>query len=149
MAEEKKNEQAVENAPEKVANDAAKEVKKEKVDAEVVNEENSFKFRAPVIKDYEILLGPVTTEKTQSLSVNGNVITLKVANTATANQVKAAVQAIFGVKVDKVNIVKVLPREKRSTRYPGKVPGFKKAYVKVNEKFNLGEIAKATNTENA
>jgi large subunit ribosomal protein L23 len=70
-------------------------------------------------------------------------MTFEVAGDASADEVKMAVQAVFGVKVDKVNIVNVRPRDKRSTRYAGKVPGFKKAYVKVNKDYNLGEIAKA------
>jgi len=162
MAEEIKNE-AVESAqveaesPKKVTKKRATTKKKaeKEVKPEVVSEkkkekeEPTFKYRNPNIKDYEILLGPVATEKTQNLSIHNNVITLKVASYATANQVKSAVQAIFGVKVDKVNIINVLPRAKRVTRYPGKIPGFKKAYVKINKAYDLGEIAKATNTENA
>jgi large subunit ribosomal protein L23 len=139
---------------------AAKKVEAEKVEevkAEVVKpakaekkvELPTFKYRKPCIKDYEILLGNVVTEKSQNLSITNNTLVLKVANRATAKEVKAAVQAVFGVKVDKVNIVKVLPRAKRVTRFPGHIPGYKKAYVKVNKEFNLGEIAKATSSENA
>ncbi len=142
----------------KKAEKPVEEVKVEEVKPEVVvepaKEEKkvelpTFKFRKPCIKDYEILLGTVVTEKSQNLNIHNNTIVLKVASKANAKEVKAAVQAVFGVKVDKVNIVKVLPRAKRVTKYPGHVPGYKKAYVKVNEEFNLGEIAKATSSENA
>ena len=75
-------------------------------------------------------------------------MTFKVASNTNASEVKAAVQAIFGVKVDKVNIINVLPRSKRVTRYEGHVPGFKKAIVTVNKEYNLGEIAKAAQSEN-
>lgn len=108
-----------------------------------------FKTRKPLNKDYEILLGMHITEKTQNLQINQNKMTFVVAKTATASQVKAAVQAVFGVKVDKVNMMNVRAKEKRSTRYAGTVPGFKKAIVSVNKEYNLGEIAKAASADAA
>lgn len=148
-AEEVKEEKAEVTAEEKPAKKTtrkktAKTVKK----VEEKKPEVTFKTRPATIKDFDLILGPVVTEKTQNLSVNNNTVVLKVAKKATADEVKAAVQAIFGVKVDRVNIVNVLPRAKRATRYAGRVPGYKKAYVKVNKEFNLGDIAK-TAQENA
>lgn len=133
--------ETVEEVKPEVVVESAKEEKKVELP--------TFKYRKPCIKDYEILLGTVVTEKTQNLNIHNNTIVLKVSSKANAKEVKAAVQAVFGVKVDKVNIVKVLPKAKRVTKYPGHVPGYKKAYVKVNQEFNLGEIAKATSSENA
>ena len=157
MAEEILKEETKKPAKKAAAKKTTKKVEAEKVEAEVVKpskeetkvELPEFKYRKPCIKDYEILLGNIVTEKSQNLSISNNILVLKVANRATAKEVKAAVQAVFGVKVDKVNIVKVLPRAKRVTRFPGHVPGYKKAYVKVNKDYNLGEIAKATSSENA
>lgn len=157
MAEEILKEETKKPAKKAAAKKTTKKVEAEKVEAEVVKpskeeikvELPEFKYRKPCIKDYEILLGNIVTEKSQNLSISNNTLVLKVANRATAKEVKAAVQAVFGVKVDKVNIVKVLPRAKRVTRFPGHVPGYKKAYVKVNKDYNLGEIAKATSSENA
>ena len=157
MAEEILKEETKKPAKKAAAKKTTKKVEAEKVEGEVVKpskeetkvELPEFKYRKPCIKDYEILLGNIVTEKSQNLSISNNTLVLKVANRATAKEVKAAVQAVFGVKVDKVNIVKVLPRAKRVTRFPGHVPGYKKAYVKVNKDYNLGEIAKATSSENA
>lgn len=146
---EAKVEKTEEVKPAKVKKSTKKAETSEVVKPEVVESKSevTFKYRPATNKDYDLLLNNIVTEKTQNLSINNNTITLKVSNKATANEVKAAVQAVFGVKVDKVNIVKVLPRAKRVTRYPGHVPGYKKAYVKINKDFNLGEIAKATSTE--
>ncbi len=146
---EAKVEKTEEVKPAKVKKSTKKAETSEEVKPEVVESKSevTFKYRPATNKDYDLLLNNIVTEKTQNLSINNNTITLKVSNKATANEVKAAVQAVFGVKVDKVNIVKVLPRAKRVTRYPGHVPGYKKAYVKINKDFNLGEIAKATSTE--
>lgn len=129
----------------------AKEVKAAAPKAEeakpVEKEVASFKTRKANIKDFDIILGPVVTEKTQALQVSNNTMTFKVRSDATASMVKSAVQSVFGVKVDKVNIVNVRPRDKRSTKYAGTIPGFKKAYVKINKDYNLGEIAKASQSE--
>lgn len=146
---EAKVEKTEEVKPAKVKKSTKKAETSEVVKPEVVESKSevTFKYRPATNKDYDLLLNNIVTEKTQNLSINNNTITLKVSNKATANEVKAAVQAVFGVKVDKVNIVKVLPRAKRVTRYSGHVPGYKKAYVKINKDFNLGEIAKATSTE--
>jgi large subunit ribosomal protein L23 len=107
----------------------------------------AFKFRKPTIRDYEIIKGPHITEKTQALQAQQNKMTFVVADDATATEVKEAVQAIFGVKVDKVNTMNVRAKAKRAMRYQGHVPGFKKAIVKINKDYNLGEIAKATQAD--
>ena len=145
-AKEVKEEKAEVTAEEKPAKKTTRKKASKKVEEK--KPEVTFKTRPATIKDFDLILGPVVTEKTQNLSVNNNTVVLKVAKKATADEVKAAVQAVFGVKVDRVNIVNVLPRAKRATRYAGRVPGYKKAYVKVNKEFNLGDIAK-TAQENA
>lgn len=146
VAEEVKEEKVEVTAEEKPAKKTTRKKASKKVEEK--KPEVTFKTRPATIKDFDLILGPVVTEKTQNLSVNNNTVVLKVSKKATADEVKAAVQAVFGVKVDRVNIVNVLPRAKRATRYAGHVPGYKKAYVKVNKEFNLGDIAK-TAQENA
>jgi len=119
----------------------AKKVEKKKPEIQ------EYRTRKATIRDFEILFGPYVTEKTQFQQSNLNTIVLKVAKDATASEIKLAVQAVFGVKVKRVNIINVRPKTKRSTRYPGKVPGFKKAIVKVDKQYDLGEIAKATQAD--
>ena len=97
-----------------------------------------FKWRKATIRDFELILSPIVTEKTQNLQTNHNTMVFKVKNDATADEVKDAVEAIFAVKVDKVNIVK------RVGQYNGHVPGYKKAYVVINKEYNLGDIARQT-----
>lgn len=130
----------------KVAKVDAKEVAVEKVE-EKKTEIAEYRTRKATIRDFEILYGPYVTEKTQIQQANLNTIVLKVSKTATASEIKLAVQAVFGVKVKKINIINVRAKEKRSTRYPGKVPGFKKAIVKVEKQYDLGEIAKASQAD--
>jgi len=130
----------------KVVKADAKEVAAEKVE-EKKSEVEEYRTRKATIRDFEILYGPHVTEKTQIQQADLNTIVLKVSKTATASEIKLAVQAVFGVKVKRINIINVRAKEKRSTRYPGKVPGFKKAIVKVEKQYDLGEIAKASQAD--
>lgn len=143
---------AAKNAPAKKAEAKAETKKEEAAPAkkeEKAPEFKEFKYRAATAFDYDILRGPYVTEKTQILSQKENKLVLRVAPNATASQVKSAVQAVFNVKVDKVNIINVLPRQKKSYRHPGQVSGFKKAIVKVNKDYDLGKIAAAAQAEAA
>ena len=81
----------------------------------------------------EIIKAPIITEKTASLSENGNVITFSVDPTANKTQIKQAVEELFNVKVESVNTINVHPRKKRVGRYSGLTNRKKKAIVKLKE----------------
>ncbi len=53
----------------------------------------------------EVILKPYVTEKTLLMIEKENKLTFIVAKNATKTQVKHAVENLFGVKVDRVNIV--------------------------------------------
>ena len=57
------------------------------------------------IKHYDVILGPVVTEKSTMLSEH-NVVTFNVPMTAKKSEIKAAVEALFSVKVEKVNTLR-------------------------------------------
>ena len=97
------------------------------------------KYAAPAIESFDVSIAPIGTEKTMKQQQEENIVTLKVAKNANRAQVKLAVEQIFNVKVDRVNIVNVLPKAKRVGRYEGKVSGYKKAIVKINaaDKINV------------
>ena len=61
-------------------------------------------------KMYDTLVRPVITEKAMKVSENGQV-TFQVPLTATKTEVKAAVEALFGVKVKAVNTVRIAGKE--------------------------------------
>jgi len=81
----------------------------------------------------DVIKAPVITEKSATLSENGNVITLSVDPKANKTQIKQAVEKIFDVKVEKVNTVNVKPKTKRVGRYSGLTNRKKKAIVKLKE----------------
>ena len=75
------------------------------------------KTAAPIdLKHYDIIVKPVITEKSTLVS-EFNQVVFKVANDATKPQVKAAVEALFSVRVLKVN---TLVQKGKNKRFKGK-----------------------------
>ena len=87
-------------------------------------------------KMYDTLLRPVITEKAMKSSENGQV-TFRIPLTATKTEVKAAVEALFGVKVKFVNTVRTNGKTKRFRGEVGKRSDFKKAIVTLAEGQNI------------
>jgi large subunit ribosomal protein L23 len=81
----------------------------------------------------DIILRPIITEKSVKNTDLDNKYTFEVKKDANKTQVKQAIEAIFGVKVEKVNIVNVRPKAKRMGKYAGTTKAVRKAIVKVVE----------------
>jgi large subunit ribosomal protein L23 len=82
---------------------------------------------------YDIILKPVISEKSMA-DVQDRKYTFKVAVNANKTQVKMAVEEIFGVDVDKVNIMNVNGKVKKMGKNIGKTAASKKAIVTLKEK---------------
>lgn len=87
-------------------------------------------------KMYEVLRNPIFTEKAMKASENGQV-TFRVPLTATKTEVKAAVEALFGVKVKSVNTIRVGGKKKRFRNTIGVRSDYKKAIVTLAEGNNI------------
>lgn len=81
---------------------------------------------------YDVVLAPVITEKSTLLSEH-NAVVFKVAGTATKPQVKAAVEALFDVKVTAVNTLVAKGKTKRWKGRPYTRSDVKKAIVTLAE----------------
>ena len=81
----------------------------------------------------DIILRPIVTEKSMKNQEDDNKVTFEVAKDANKTAVKLAVEEIFNVKVEKVNIVNTPRKSKRLGRYGGEVGGIRKANVKLAE----------------
>ena len=68
----------------------------------------------------DVLKKPVLTEKSLALQTEENKYTFDVDLDANKTEVKIAVEKLFNVKVEKVNIMNVKPKAKRMGRYEGK-----------------------------
>ena len=85
------------------------------------------------MKKYDIIKGPIITEKSSEIAQNNNQITLSVDTKANKIEIKDAVEKLFNVKVESVNTINVRPKKKRVGRYTGKTVKVKKAIVKLSE----------------
>lgn len=88
---------------------------------------------------YEVILGPVVTEKAEFDRMMGNVLCLRVHLRATKTDIRNAVHAIFHVEVDRVRTARYRGKLRRQGRFVGRRPDWKKAYVKLKEGQNLVE----------
>jgi len=89
--------------------------------------------------NYDIIIRPILTEKTYLLMSEGK-YTFEVAKDATKPEIKKAVEEIFNVKVEKVNVMNVKPKPKRLGRIEGKTRSWKKAIVKLAEGYVIKEL---------
>jgi large subunit ribosomal protein L23 len=77
---------------------------------------------------HEVILAVVRTQKAVSLIEKENKLTFIVRLEATKEDIKRAVEKLYGVKVEKVNTL-ITPR------------GEKKAYVKLKPEYKASELA--------
>jgi large subunit ribosomal protein L23 len=80
----------------------------------------------------QILIAPVVSEKSYSL-IEDNKYSFRVHDRAHKTQIRQAVEELFEVKVESVNIVRVRPKPKRRGTKLGTKPGWKKAIVELRE----------------
>ena len=80
----------------------------------------------------EVLLAPVVTEKSYEL-IDERKYSFRVHQDAHKTQVRQAVEELFDVKVERVNILKVQSKPKRRGLKRGKKPGWKKAIVQLRQ----------------
>ena len=80
----------------------------------------------------DVLKKPVFTEKSMTLQEE-NKYTFDVDVNANKIEIKQAVEAMFDVKVESVNVMNIKPKTKRVGRYEGKTNRRRKAIVKLAE----------------
>ena len=80
----------------------------------------------------EVLLAPVVSEKSYSL-IGDNKYSFRIHPDAHKTQVRQAVEELFGVRVQAVNMLKVQSKPKRRGMIRGIKPGWKKAIVQLRE----------------
>lgn len=81
---------------------------------------------------YDIIIEPILSEKSYDGIANKR-YTFEVVKSATKTQIKAAVEQIFQVKVDKVNTSNYDGKLKRMGRNEGRRSAFKKAIVTLTD----------------
>lgn len=78
-----------------------------------------------------VLLAPHMSEKSARVSAEGNQFVFRVRNDATRNDVRAAVEMMFEVKVRGVQVMNQPGKNRRFGAIKGRRSGYKKAYVRL------------------
>lgn len=85
-----------------------------------------------MLSPHDILIKPIVTEKSMD-DITEKKYSFKVDRRANKVQIRNAVEAAFGVKVDKVYTMNMKGKKKRMGKYVGFRPNWKKAIVKLTE----------------
>ena len=78
-----------------------------------------------------VLVAPIVSEKSTIAAEESNRFVFKVQKVATKLEIKKAVELMFDVEVDSVQVLNVKGKVKRFGRSLGKRSDWKKAYVKL------------------
>ena len=95
-------------------------------------------LKAPVVTEKSVLLKEATSEEGDA-----QVLTFRVNRKADKDEIRGAVEEIFGVKVAKVRTVQYEGKMKKRGRYEGRRASFKKAYVTLKAGEPLVDYAEA------
>ena len=87
---------------------------------------------AATARHYDVILAPVITEKATLLSEQNKVV-FRVAQDSTKDEIAAAIEELFKVKVTKVNTLNVKGKTKRFRGIKGRRSDVKKAVVTLAE----------------
>jgi len=80
-----------------------------------------------------VLLGPHISEKSSVVADQANQVVFKVAVDANKDEIKKAVELMFDVAVDSVQVMNMKGKTKRSSKGMGRRKNWKKAYVSLKE----------------
>lgn len=96
-----------------------------------------------------ILRAPVISEKSSAAQQDKNILVFKVLKDATKDEIKAAVETLFNVKVEAVRTLNFQGKVRRTARGFGKRSDWKKAYVTLPEgtQLDIEDASQQTNKE--
>ena len=78
---------------------------------------------------YSLIRRPLVTEKSTAMQELRNQFTFEVSPEANKSEVKKAIETLFKVKVEAVNIVNLPGKTRKTFGRPGETPSWKKAIV--------------------
>jgi large subunit ribosomal protein L23 len=85
--------------------------------------------RGPKLEPHQIIVRPLVTEKGTHQTTHRNAFPFEVNQWATKHEIKAAVEELFGVQVEKVRTQNRLGKRRRHRMRMGKLSNWKKAIV--------------------
>jgi len=85
----------------------------------------------------KVLLNPIISEKVTLASEESARYTFRVVPNADKREIRRAVELMFDVKVDRVQVLNVKGKRKHFKQRPGKRPSWRKAYVRLQLGYNI------------
>ena len=82
---------------------------------------------------HQVLRRPIISEKSTNAAESSWQVVFEVLTDATKNEIKTAVEGLFDVSVEGVQVINVRGKVKRFGKTPGKRTNWKKAYVRLAE----------------
>lgn len=89
--------------------------------------------RGPKLEPHQVIIRPLITEKGTHLSTHNRSFTFEVNLWASKDEIKAAAETLFNVKVSKVRTQIRLGKKKRYRFRLGQLPSWKKAIITLTE----------------
>lgn len=130
----KKDKTAQKPAPEKPAVEAVKKAAPRKVAVKKEASPAAVKIEKKAFSDaWRSLRHPIVTEKAGDLSARLNQYIFKVNGGSNKIEIKKAIQDLYGVKVEGVNIINTHAKRRRVGKSVGTRPGFKKAIITLRQ----------------
>ncbi len=90
----------------------------------------------------QVILAPIVTEKATFVAEKNQQIAFRVAADATKPEIKAAVELLFKVEVESVQVLNQYGKQKRFGRFMGRRRDVRKAYVslKPGQELDFSEV---------
>ncbi len=89
--------------------------------------------RGPQLEHHQVIVRPVITEKSTHQSTHRHAYPFEVNQWATKEQIKAAAEELFGVRVKKIRTQNRIGKSRRFRFKMGKLPNWKKAIITLHE----------------
>jgi large subunit ribosomal protein L23 len=91
----------------------------------------------------QVLLAPIVSEKSTMVAEKNNQVGFRVVQDATKPEIKAAVELLFKVEVESVQVLNHKGKAKRFGKFSGRRRHIRKAYVslKAGQEINFAEAA--------
>lgn len=81
----------------------------------------------------QVILAPIVTEKATFVAEKNKQVAFRVVDNATKPEIKAAVELLFKVEVESVQVLNTKGKEKRFGRFMGRRRNERKAYISLKD----------------
>lgn len=89
------------------------------------------------LRRFKIIEKPHLSEKSTRLADKHRQFVFKVLKNANKSEVKQAVESLFNVKVNEVQLLNVKAKTRRFKQVEGQLKGWKKAYVSLKDGYDI------------